>query len=258
MTPDVPGPGLLEGVGTTEAAWQASGVLETIPVVEAHTCRPPGRVVVVAPHPDDEVLGVGATLAEWATAGTPIVIVGVTDGEASHPGSLTVTPPELAMRRADERVRALGLLGIDPAAVVRLGLPDGGVDAGTVAGALTAVLRPGDICLAPVERDGHPDHDATAVAATVAARHAGVPRWAYPVWLWHWADPGSGFFAGARRVVAADAARRAKLAAIDCFTTQITALSPHAGDAAILAPSTLARVTRDHELLWGPTGTGCR
>ena len=46
---------------------------------------PVGPIVVVAPHPDDELLAIGATLAAASDAGTEITIVAVTDGEASHP-----------------------------------------------------------------------------------------------------------------------------------------------------------------------------
>jgi LmbE family N-acetylglucosaminyl deacetylase len=38
------------------------------------------RLVVVAPHPDDEVLGCGGTLAAETAAGIDVVVVFVTDG----------------------------------------------------------------------------------------------------------------------------------------------------------------------------------
>ena len=44
-----------------------------------------GRVVVIAPHPDDEVLGAGATTATLALQGARVVVIAVTDGEASNP-----------------------------------------------------------------------------------------------------------------------------------------------------------------------------
>ena len=75
----------LKGDGTPEDVWWAPGGLDTIPARDPAVVRPPGRVVVVAPHPDDEVLGVGGTLAAWAPV--EVLVVAVTDGEGSHPGS---------------------------------------------------------------------------------------------------------------------------------------------------------------------------
>ena len=88
---------------------------------------PPATVVVIAPHPDDEVLGVGGLLALLARKGTAIHIIAVTDGEASHPSSPTVSQRDLAARRVAESEKALALLGLQAASVERLGLPDGDV-----------------------------------------------------------------------------------------------------------------------------------
>jgi GlcNAc-PI de-N-acetylase len=50
-------------------------------------------VVVVAAHPDDEVLGVGGTIAILAAAGARLRLIAVTDGEGSHPGCRTDGQP---------------------------------------------------------------------------------------------------------------------------------------------------------------------
>ncbi|MFC5139622.1 PIG-L deacetylase family protein [Actinomycetospora rhizophila] len=241
----------LKGTGTPEDAWWGPGGLDEVPARDPAAVRPPGRVVVVAPHPDDEVLGVGGTLAVWAAAGTEVAVVAVSDGEGSHPGSPTLTPAVLADRRAEERRAALAALGIE-AAVARLRLPDAAVTADDVADGVAAVLRPGDTVIAPVTGDGHPDHDATALGAGTAAARAGVACWRYPVWLWHWARPGDVSFDGARRLRLPGTAVNAKAAAIAHFTTQIAPLSDDPRDAAVLPAPVLARFRRDTEIVWGP------
>jgi LmbE family N-acetylglucosaminyl deacetylase len=247
----------LTGTGTAESRWQGSAFLAGLPRIAPTELRPAGRVVVVAPHPDDETLGAGGSLAAWAAAGgTDVVVVAVTDGEGSHPGSPTLGPEELAVRRRDERRGALAALGLGDAAVVRVGLPDGGVAGhrGALAEVLDDVLRPGDAVLAPVPGDGHPDHDVVAeVAGEVAARR-GTTLWRYAVWLWHWADPGGDHTDVGNDAVAValpDAARRAKQDAVACFTTQVRPLSPDPRDAAILPPTVLSRLLREVEVLWG-------
>ncbi len=249
----------LTGTGTAESRWRASPLLAALPRVAPAELRPAGRVVVVAPHPDDETLGAGGTLAAWAASGVPVTVVAVTDGEASHPGSPTLGPDELAARRHEERRRALAALGLGDAEVVRAGLPDGDV-AGhrpALVAALDRVLRPGDTLLAPVPGDGHPDHDAVAAVADEAAARHGVARWHYAVWLWHWAEPdGSDIDSlglprgGAVAVTLPGSAQRAKRDAVACFTTQVEPLSPDPRDAAVLPPEVLERLLRDVEVLW--------
>ncbi|GLZ55721.1 PIG-L family deacetylase [Actinomycetospora sp. NBRC 106378] len=237
----------LTGTGTSEQDWQASGVLAALPRVTPADVRPAGRVVVLAPHPDDETLGVGATLATWARAGAAVTVLAVTDGEASHPGSPTLSPARLVERRVAERTAALHRLGLAGAPVVRAGLPDGGVAdrRADLAALLTDLVSPGDTLLAPVPGDGHPDHDAVADVAA----DAGVPVLGYAVWWWHWAAAGE-LPPGAVVIGPDEAAREAKRDAVSCFRTQVEPLSDHPADAAILPPPVLERLLRHEEVLW--------
>ena len=74
----------IEGEGTPDASWQAWGGLQDLPPVSAAALVPPGRrAVIVAPHPDDEVLACGGLLQMLAAQGSPMVLVAVTDGTGS-------------------------------------------------------------------------------------------------------------------------------------------------------------------------------
>lgn len=75
------------------------------------------KVLMFAPHPDDETLGCGGTLARLALL-CPVKVVLVTDGSGA--GGL---PPEAAATRQGEFVRALGVLGVNDSA--QLNQPDG-------------------------------------------------------------------------------------------------------------------------------------
>ena len=163
--------------GTDEGTWGAWPAPAGWPVLalddRARTVPP----LVVAPHPDDEVLGVGGLVAMLA-GGVEIVVV--TDGEASHPDSTVHSRAALAAIRRAETVTACGLLGVVPAAIAHLGHPDGGVDEAALTDALTTRLAPGRWCVTTWRGDGHPDHEAVGRAAAVACRRtgdtAGVPR----------------------------------------------------------------------------------
>ncbi len=75
------------------------------------------KVLVFSPHPDDETLGCGGTLAQLALR-CPVKVVLVTDGSGA--GGL---PPGACEVRQTEFVRALAVLGVTDS--MQLGQPDG-------------------------------------------------------------------------------------------------------------------------------------
>lgn len=235
----------LAGWGTSEAVWGAAGLPARLPVREPATIvGRSGRVVVVAPHPDDEVLGVGGTIARLVGLGVRVTVVAVTDGEASHPGRVA----ELRRTRAGERAEALRRLGLDVGGaspwgkrvdIRRLGLPDGGVDARAVADGVRPLLAAGDVLLAPWRHDGHPDHDACGEAAVLL----GLPVWSYLVWAWHWAGAVDIPWRWAGRIPLGARLTGAKRAAVGAFVSQVEGAEP------ILPPHVLSRLVRSDEVL---------
>lgn len=96
------------------------------------------RVLVIAPHPDDEVLGLGGTIASLRREGHQVLVVFVTNGDANQAAKklFTVNPfrraedyRALGYRRQKEAVAALRLLGVPKNAVLFLGYPDQGLTA---------------------------------------------------------------------------------------------------------------------------------
>ncbi len=144
---------------------------------------PGSRVVVVAPHPDDEVLAVGGTVAMLAARGHEVMVVAVTDGEGSHPHSTAWTPERLRHTRPRETEQALACLGLGATTqVLRLHLPDGQVAAHEKELAIRLPLRPDDTVFVTWRHDGHADHEACARATLAAARNAGARCIEFPVW----------------------------------------------------------------------------
>jgi N-acetylglucosamine malate deacetylase 1 len=76
------------------------------------------RVLVFAAHPDDEVLGMGGTIAVHVDRGDEVRVVVVTDGSSTqYPGDSGIRA-----RKEDEAVRAAAELGVTD--YVHLDLPD--------------------------------------------------------------------------------------------------------------------------------------
>ncbi len=86
-------------------------------------------MVVVAPHPDDEILGCGGLLHHAVGQGIDVSVVAVTDGEACYPGEPWWTPERLRSARRAELAAALGELGIPVGSIFHLGIADGAVSA---------------------------------------------------------------------------------------------------------------------------------
>ena len=237
----------IDAPGTAEAEWRSWRLLHELPVLDV-TGWP--SVVVVAAHPDDEVLGVGGLLAMAAAAGARMRLVAVTDGEASHPGLDPAGTASLAECRAAETVGALRELGA-LVEVVRLKMPDTGIARreGELRDRLAGLVAGFRVCLAPWDGDLHADHEAAGRAASGACAAAGVDFLSYPIWTWHWAHPRDSRVPWDRAVrvpLSPEAARR-KRVAIDCFTSQ---LRPRGGARPpVLPPEVVAHFIRDQEVL---------
>jgi len=127
----------------------------------------PRRVLVVAPHADDEVLGVGAMLAFHAARGDELRVVVLTDGAGGDPSGRE--NGDLAATRREESTAAGEVLGVSDYRF--LGLADGALasDAGLVE-RLRAELDDfaPELVYGPSLEEMHPDHRATARALVAA------------------------------------------------------------------------------------------
>lgn len=145
--------------------------------------------VVIAPHPDDETLGCGGTIARKTRAGAAVKVVFLTDGSASHRRFVAMS--ELSKLRKAEALAACKVLGVQEGDVSFLEFEDGSLRRfeGEAGRRLAGLLRDAEFeeVFIPYAGDGTPDHQA-AHAATVSAlrrldRRATVNE--YPVWFWH-------------------------------------------------------------------------
>lgn len=217
----------------------------------AHLPGPGARVLVVVPHPDDETIGAGETLALLARRGARVSLVLITDGEDAAPQADDDARAALVATRQAELASALAALGLADATVHRLGLPDRRVEehedslAALLCGLLDSSGARGTVLLAPHPQDGHRDHEAAGRAAATAAATCGCPLVTYAVWLWHRREPGEVDLTGAARVDLDQQARLAKAQAVAAYGSQTGGAAP------VVAPALVELATAGVEVLWG-------
>lgn len=143
-------------------------------------------MLVITPHPDDETLGAGGLIASQRARGVSTVVVAVTDGENAYPDAYP-GERELGALRCVEQQMALQHLGVAPAEIHRLRLPDSDVAAHEhdLIQRLLPMASSATHIVAPWKGDFHPDHEACGRAAEEVARRTGASLTSYFFWTWH-------------------------------------------------------------------------
>lgn len=196
---------------------------------------PHDRVLVFAPHPDDEALGCGGLIQQAKAIGAQVRVIFQTNGD-NNPWPQRYVEQRWSIdadcrrrwgaRRQLEAARSVETLGLPADAAVFFNLPDQGLtglweqkDEATLAlhvGELQA-YRP-TLLVVPSEDDNHPDHSGSFALIQEAMKRAGMalPQWAYLIHR-RWLCPeASGL---TLNLTLQQKAR--KLAAIECHETQL-------------------------------------
>ncbi|MBR0665532.1 PIG-L family deacetylase [Roseomonas hellenica] len=212
--------------------------------------------LLVAAHPDDEVIGIGAQLSRFRD----ITLLHATDGaprdgrDAAMHGFADVESYAAARRR--ELLEAIAVAGIAADRALACGIPDQQAtlrlaDLTRQLAALIAARRPAALITHAYE-GGHPDHDATAFAVHAALRLTDAPRPTLLEMAGYYAGPQgmeTGCFlpmAGCApvRLPVSPAARESKLRMIACFATQARVLAGFPVDVEALRPAPRYDFTR--------------
>ncbi len=181
--------------------------LELVPYSPGEVPR--GRALVLAPHPDDEVLGCAGAILRHRALGDDVRVVVATDGGAGG------EPRDQYVRaRAEESAAAAGVLGCEPPCF--WGLEDRSLRFAEplVARVAEELDRFGaDVLYFPSLFEVHPDHRALSFAALEAVRRR--PRLTRAVWY----EVGAALRPNLLLDITRDEAT--KLRAIACFRSQL-------------------------------------
>ena len=158
-----------------------------------YRCRPSlpiiGNTVIIAPHPDDEVIGCAGLIQALAERGTPPHVIILTGGEGSHRGCCNTPEADIVSARHQLTIKAAEILGLPQSHIHCLHYPDGGVDfAHSETEKLKELLEelsPKALFL-PHKGEGWNDHTRVLGIAKELTKHSSVSIYEYCVWMWYY------------------------------------------------------------------------
>jgi LmbE family N-acetylglucosaminyl deacetylase len=184
--------------------------------------------LVLAPHPDDETLGCGATIMRKLAAGTPVQVIIAADGNWYRSGKLSVNAVNEI--REEEARRACAILGLPCENITFLRFEDCRLadHRGLLRARLFDILdtmNPEEIFVSSII-DNHPDHRVLAELGRelAQARRDRFPvLYEYPIWFW---DPRiwrvTRLLQLRTRIVRTEEFRTRKREAIAAYRSQVT------------------------------------
>jgi LmbE family N-acetylglucosaminyl deacetylase len=150
------------------------------------------RILVIAPHPDDEILGLGGSMLKMIEAGTKVYVLYLTDGENS---GVWPDKEEIKLQRILLSQKVCTRIGIDNSNITRLHLPDGNVPNYTGIG-FNEVVKPIREIIETIKPNAvfvtHPleywpfDHVVAAEIACEAVKLSQTKPQLLYYWVWAW------------------------------------------------------------------------
>jgi LmbE family N-acetylglucosaminyl deacetylase len=197
-------------VSSLDRSWDEE--LSRVAPLPTHLCR---DLVVITTHPYEAMCAAGGLISHLARQGADVEVLAVTDGDGAV-GAIDAAPS----RRRGQILAAYRRLGVPEVRRHRLHL-----ESGTVSDAqpdLVAAFSelvghdcyPGLWCLAPWQRDGHPDHDAVGRVAEAVCHSYNLRLVRYLSAAWEWLQPEDLPWPNVRQFTLSETVRARKNAAV--------------------------------------------
>lgn len=179
------------------------------------------RILIVAPHPDDEVFGCAGLIQHAQEMGVPVDVAIITGGGQSHVDCCNISANELIKQRRALARKAAHTLGLAERNLHFLDYPDGGIHWNCPETEkfrqLVDKLSP-DTIFVPHWGEGWPDHIETGRIVRQLIKDRGqIDIYEYCVWFWFY-NVRHIDWPSARIVRMTAAQHRAKLDAIRTYT----------------------------------------
>lgn len=147
------------------------------------------KTAIIAPHPDDEVIGCAGLIHTLVERGTPPHVIILTGGEGSHRGCCDTSAEEIIAARHQLTLKAADTLGLPVSHIHCLHYPDGGValehPETEKLQALLSELAPQSVFV-PHCGEGWSDHLQAAEITKHLLLGQKVSIYEYCVWMWYY------------------------------------------------------------------------
>ena len=148
------------------------------------------RILIIAPHPDDEVLGCSGLIQRSLKEGKPVDVVILSGGGKSHSGCCSIDEKELVESRRALSRTAAGILGLPLNHLHFLDYPDGEISFDCPETRKLKILidklRPKAIFI-PHKGEGWNDHLAAGdIVKKLIGEDSCVELYEYCVWFWYY------------------------------------------------------------------------
>ena len=158
-----------------------------------YRCRPSLRLmantIIIAPHPDDEVIGCAGLIQALTENGTPPHVIIMTGGEGSHRGCCKTSSEKIISARHQLTINAATTLGLPESHIHTLAYPDGGIATGhTETEKLQRLLNEllPQTVFVPHKGEGWSDHILSAEIIKELLNKQQVSIYEYCVWMWYY------------------------------------------------------------------------
>jgi LmbE family N-acetylglucosaminyl deacetylase len=144
--------------------------------------------LIFSPHPDDETLGCGGSIAARRSSGEEVYIVFMTDGRYGSPLPEERGSKELIETRKKEALNALEILGVKKDNIYFLDFEDGHLNKSKKLALLKVediikTVKPNNIYFTS-HIDAHPDHSTTGEIVRKAIRNLNINVKQYSFMIW--------------------------------------------------------------------------
>lgn len=150
----------------------------------------PDTFILVAPHPDDEIIGCAGLMQCALKSGKQVDVVILSGGEKSHSGCCHIDEKTLVEARRELSCRATQVVGFPLEHLHFLNYPDGGITYNHAETKrlkqLIAEIKP-DAIFIPHQGEGWSDHvEAGRIIKKLTEKCTGIQLYEYCVWFWYY------------------------------------------------------------------------